>query len=199
MALSSERRFSFKVPTEGEFGLKSYKRLWSDGAGSRVERLLLPLKIGAWSAAKAGCRACLTKQVPRGSVAPQGAYSSTGLSGKGRPRGRVAGCWMEEAAPLPGVLLNRRGSAGPAAPCLRLPPCTTEFLSWAFSFASNPQPPPPCVHVTPPGIAQGRQRCPQRVPGAQDRSSPPSFLLPLELLLTPLSGCLPPGLADRDS
>lgn len=42
--------YSLNVPTKGKFGLVSYKCLWSDGAGSRVERLLLSLATGAWSA-----------------------------------------------------------------------------------------------------------------------------------------------------
>lgn len=86
-ALSSKRRFNLNVPTKGEFGLKSYKCPWSEGTGSRVERLLLPLKTGDWSAVNTRCPACSAKQVSQGSVAPQGTRSSPGLSGKGCPRG----------------------------------------------------------------------------------------------------------------
>lgn len=90
----------------------------------------------------------------------------------------------KEAAPLPRALLNHRGSAGLAAPCLQLLPRAAEFLSWAFPSARSPQPPPPHVHVTPPGIARGQHHFPQRVPGFRDWGSSPSFLLLPELLLT---------------
>lgn len=86
-ALSSKRIFNLNVPTKGEFGLKSYECLCSDRAGSRVERLLLPLKTGDSSAVNAWCPACSAKRVPQGSVAPQGTRSSPGLSGKGCPWG----------------------------------------------------------------------------------------------------------------
>lgn len=51
-ALSSERRFSLNIPTEGELGSKPYKHPWADGVGGGQSEL--------------GCWACLAKWGPQG-------------------------------------------------------------------------------------------------------------------------------------